>query len=219
MPRVSHLATLLALSLLSACQSQPASGINQYICPNGSLAQASLNADQSSMRLSLGGNARTLRFDTKLQAYSNGRISATVDENSLRVTQPGSQLNCRLQIAASPASKETTAVNTVSLQGHIVYRQRIALSPQVEVIVRLEDVSRADAPATVIAETRISPAGQVPIAFNLPYDRARIETSHRYDLRVRIEESGKLLFINTQSYPLPENGSGPMEIRVDAVAP
>lgn len=95
----------LSLALLSACQSTAQNtAISQYICTNGSIARASLNDDKSSLRLSLGGSSRTLRWDEKLQAYSNGKMSVTVDERLLRVDAPGSRLNCSLQIPANAPS-------------------------------------------------------------------------------------------------------------------
>ena len=55
-----------------------------------------------------------------------------------------------------------------TLNGTLTYRQRIAIPPQTEATVRLVDVSRADAPATVIAETRFKTEGrQVPLPFRL----------------------------------------------------
>ncbi len=225
MPHIPSLGATLAgcIFLLTGCQSSPtiaASAVSQYICSNGLTARAGLSPDKSSLRLTLNGSSRTLRWDERTQRYSNGKTAVSLETDKLRLEQPGLRVNCMLQIAATSTSQTPEAAMPTDkvLTGNISYRQRIALSPQAEVSIRLEDVSRADAAAILIAESRIRPAGQVPIAFSLPYDSARIEASHRYSLRVRIEENGKLLFINTESYPLPENGSGPMEIRVDALA-
>jgi len=104
-----------------------------------------------------------------------------------------------------------------TVKGRIVYRQRIALSPHAVVTVRLEDVSKMDVAATVIAETTLNNPGQVPIAFALPYDPSRIEPGHRYALRVRIEEEGQLRFINTRSVPLPSATDTP-DILVEPVS-
>jgi len=41
--------------------------------------------------------------------------------------------------------------------------------------VAVEDVSRMDVAAVVMAATRISPAGQVPIAFELQIDASRVD--------------------------------------------
>ncbi|MGH8492005.1 MAG: hypothetical protein ACRERR_02695 [Moraxellaceae bacterium] len=112
MPRLlCILPATLCVGLMSACASTSGkdagsdtdgSGISQYICTNGMTVRSSFSADQSSLRLSLGGHAKTLRWDETLKAYSNGKISATVDERFLRLNQPGSRLNCSLQIPATP---------------------------------------------------------------------------------------------------------------------
>lgn len=87
--------------------------------------------------------------------------------------------------------------------GTITYLQRIALSPNAVIEVKLLDVSRADAPALTIAEQTLRPSGkQVPIAFELQYEPARIDARNRYTIQVRIFESGKLRFINSQAYPV-----------------
>jgi uncharacterized lipoprotein YbaY len=85
-----------------------------------------------------------------------------------------------------------------TLTGTVTYRERIALPPDAIVEVRLEDVSRADAPAIVVAEQTITSPGQVPIAFSLSYDPSAIEERFTYAVRARITDaSGRLLFITT----------------------
>ena len=106
----------------------------------------------------------------------------------------------------------------VILKGSITYRQRIALGPAAVVKIRLEDVSGMDIAATVIAETTLENPGQVPIAFTLSYDDAQLEAGHRYALRARIEEEGKLRFINTAFVSLPATPAAePLEILVEPV--
>lgn len=93
------------------------------------------------------------------------------------------------------------------MTGTISYRQRIALTPDAVVEVKLLDVSRADVPSVTIAEQVIKPAGrQVPIAFELPYDAQRIKERRRYVLQVRILEGGRLRFINSKAYPVITGG-------------
>ena len=48
---------------------------------------------------------------------------------------------------------------TVTVTGEVFYRQRIALPPTAELYVAVEDVSRMDVAAVVMAESRIAPAG------------------------------------------------------------
>lgn len=87
--------------------------------------------------------------------------------------------------------------------GSVTYRERIALPPTAEIKVRLVDVSRADAPAVLLAEQSIVAAGrQVPFAFALDYDAAAINPAHSYAVQVRIEDAGRLLFISDTHHPV-----------------
>jgi uncharacterized lipoprotein YbaY/heat shock protein HslJ len=100
------------------------------------------------------------------------------------------------------------SVQTAQVTGTVIYRQRIALTPNAVIEVKLLDVSRADAPAVTIAEQMIKPAGrQVPIAFALGYDPGRINERSRYVIQARILESGQVTFINTQAYPVVTVGN------------
>jgi putative lipoprotein len=89
-----------------------------------------------------------------------------------------------------------------TVTGTVTYLQRIALTPGAVIEVKLVDVSRPDAPATISEQTIRTVGQQVPIAFVLPYDPRRIEHHGRYVVRARILEDGKLLFINEKDYPV-----------------
>lgn len=110
------LLTLSWLSLaLAGCQATPIDpgDISQYFCPNGLTPRLSLNADKSVMRLSAKGRAYTLRYDEKIAAFSNGKLSAKLDGDLLRLDSTSSLLrqNCRLQIPAkNSAAKATSGV-------------------------------------------------------------------------------------------------------------
>ncbi len=98
--------------------------------------------------------------------------------------------------------------------GTVTYPERIALPPDAVLHVRLEDVGRADAPATVAGQQTVRPAGQVPIAFSVPYDPARIEASHRYAVRAEIRSgAGDLLWTTREAYPALTHGA-PTEIQI-----
>lgn len=106
-----------------------------------------------------------------------------------------------------------------SVTGTVTYRQRIALPPDAVVTVRVEDVSRADAPADLIGEQVIKTEGkQVPIPFTVAYDRADIEEGHRYNVGARIEDgSGKLLFISDTLIPVITGGKPTADIEIVVV--
>jgi putative lipoprotein len=106
-----------------------------------------------------------------------------------------------------------------SVTGTVTYLQRIALPPDAVITVRIEDVSKADAPAKVIGEQVIQTDGaQVPIPFAVTYDPGESEENHSYSLRVRIEDgNGKLLFINDTSIPVITHGNPTQDIEVIVV--
>ncbi|WP_283419862.1 YbaY family lipoprotein [Sphingopyxis sp. Geo48] len=108
-------------------------------------------------------------------------------------------LRIAVPIALSLTACATTAPaeRTLAVTGSIAYRERIALPPTARIEVRLDDVSRADAPATNMATQSFASEGkQVPFAFTLTVDRADIDPRHSYAVSARITDAdGKLMFI------------------------
>ena len=84
-----------------------------------------------------------------------------------------------------------------TLSGTVTYRERIALPPDAQITVQLQDVSRADAPAQVLGEAVIAPKGQVPVPFALDYDADALQPGHSYALQARITRGDRLLFTNS----------------------
>jgi putative lipoprotein len=84
------------------------------------------------------------------------------------------------------------------ISGEVWYRERIALPPGAEVIVTLEDQSRADAPAMVLTDYTHIVDGQGPYSFRLVYNPAAIDERMTYGLRARIEQDGELMFSSTE---------------------
>ncbi len=107
-----------------------------------------------------------------------------------------------------------TQDNVVS--GTVTYRQRVALPPSATLIVSLIDVSRADAPSITIAQQRIETAGkQVPFAFDMAYDRTKIQERNRYAVRAEIRDGDRLLFTTDTNYPvITQNNPRNVEITV-----
>ena len=102
-----------------------------------------------------------------------------------------------------------------SLTGQVFYRERMAMPLGSIVTVRLEDVSRADAKATVLAEQRIEGAISVPIPFRLDYDPADIDSHMSYAIRVQIRDvSGGLLWTTTQHTGVLTRGNPGNDIEV-----
>lgn len=95
-----------------------------------------------------------------------------------------------------------TAFAASTITGTATYRERIALPPAAVFEATLEDISRADAPATVLGRTRIESPGNPPIRFGIDFDPAAIEARHRYAVRARITLDGKLMFTTDTVKPV-----------------
>ncbi len=105
-----------------------------------------------------------------------------------------------------------------TLQGEVWYRERIILPDNVRLEVYLEDVSKMDVAATVIASQQYDRPGTAPWSFELEYDRNQINAKGRYAIRARVMEEQRLRFINTQRIEaFPTNG-GPVKVLVQQVA-
>jgi putative lipoprotein len=80
--------------------------------------------------------------------------------------------------------------------------------PTTVIKMQLVDVSRADVPAVVLGEQIITASGkQVPFAFEISFDPARIESKHTYAVQARIEVDGRLWFVSDTRYPVITRGA------------
>ena len=104
-------------------------------------------------------------------------------------------------LAASCAGEGGGKKGTIT--GTVTLLQRVELPPDAELRVSLEDVSLQDAPAGLIAETKIPAGGKdLPMSFTLEYDAGLIEDSHAYSVRGEVLIGGEPRFTTTQSYPV-----------------
>jgi len=115
-----------------------------------------------------------------------------------------------------PVGGEPPAAKIARIEGTVFYRERMMLPPGSEVEVQLQDISRPDAPATVLASVLLAPEGAPPYEFGIDYDRAAIDSRMTYSLRATISFDGRLLFGSTE-YIDPFQGA-PVEILVHRVA-
>jgi uncharacterized lipoprotein YbaY len=100
----------------------------------------------------------------------------------------------RVMLSAEPVVGEHSVVS-----GSVAYRERIAMPPGAVLTVTLLDVSRADAPADVVASLTEQDPGNVPIRFVLPYDPEQIDPSHSYSVRAAIDVGGELWWTSTEA--------------------
>ena len=107
----------------------------------------------------------------------------------------------------------------VFINGSVAYRQRIAMPPDALLTVRVEDVSRADTSAAVLAETRETfGARQVPIPFSLKVPSALIDPRLSYAIHATITVGDKLQFTTTRHYAVLTRGaSNNVNLLLDAV--
>ncbi len=97
-----------------------------------------------------------------------------------------------------------------TISGTVTYRPRIALPPDAVVRVSLEDVNRADAKSTVLAEQTILTDGrQVPIPFELKVADSSMVPNGRYALRAQIHGDGGALLWTTNEFHSVPSGSAP----------
>jgi putative lipoprotein len=108
---------------------------------------------------------------------------------------------------ASTPDEPSPPANQSVLTGTVTYRERIALPPQAVLYVQLVDVTQ-DLPPVIIAEQRIDDPGQPPMAFELPYDPARIEPTHAYEVMARIEVEDEIIFLAPGSDAVLTRGGG-----------
>ena len=92
-----------------------------------------------------------------------------------------------------------------SIRGTVTYRQRIALTGDAEVLVRLVDAANPTGPP--VAETRV-PVGdrQVPIPFELEYQNRDIDRQRNYELQAEIRTGNQVRFRTVAGVPVSLRG-------------
>ena len=125
-------------------------------------------------------------------------------------------LSAVLLVACGASEDETGGSDVVeskprmaSIKGTLTYMETIPLAPESMIKVELLDVSKADAPAEVVAETVFLMPGKPPLPFVLEYDANKIEPGHRYSLRANVMEQTRLMFVSDRTYPVLEGREQP----------
>lgn len=102
------------------------------------------------------------------------------------------------------------------VEGAVLYRERMLLPPGAEVEIQLQDISKADAMATVLASVHLTPEGGPPYPFAIEYDPVRIDSRMRYALRATISVGDRLMFSSTDY--IDAFSGNPVEVLVRRVA-
>lgn len=107
--------------------------------------------------------------------------------------------------ACAPAAARSTAPTQPSqapqktMQGPVTYLERIVPPAGSSIEVSLDDVSRANPPATRVGGVTITSKGEnVPIPFALTYDGNTIRSGRSYAVSARITIEGQLRWISTR---------------------
>ncbi|MBI1185736.1 MAG: hypothetical protein GC206_00075 [Alphaproteobacteria bacterium] len=134
--------------------------------------------------------------------------------------RPLGALACLMVLAAACAGAPRGAA-TATVTGAVTYEGRQALPRPGAVVVTLQEVSRADAPATIVARQEIvlTGAAAAPFPFTLVYEPGRIDPRGRYVLRAEARAAGGELRSTTpQSAPvIPQGAPRTLDIAIVSV--
>lgn len=201
---------LLALAALPAAAAERVA----YVCDNGARLSISFSADAD------GRPQATLHFadaDVVLPQIPSAsgalyradpiRLHTKGDEATFEDTS-GNARRCTRADALPPADNQPAAAGSlIDIGGSVAWPQDKPLPAGAVLIVRIQDTSRAGAPALTLAEQRIDPAGQaLPIPFAMTVDRDLAGKRARITASARIERAGKLLFISDTVNPAIVDG-------------
>ncbi len=134
--------------------------------------------------------------------YTLGNKESSMISFSLLRRRGFFALPALLLLSVLPAAAKDARVS-----GNISYRERIALPPGFVVKVELLDISRQDAPAETLKAIELTPAHQIPIPYEIGFDKTRINPRHSYAVRAQIFVDGRLWFTTTQMIPVITRGA------------
>ncbi|MEN0036952.1 MAG: YbaY family lipoprotein [Cellvibrio sp.] len=87
-----------------------------------------------------------------------------------------------------------------SVKGSVTYLQRIAMPAGALLEVSLVDISRADAPASIVGTTQIYGPFSSPVKFRINVDPEKIDAKNDYAVRATIRVDGKLYMTTDKAY-------------------
>ncbi len=135
-------------------------------------------------------------------------IAVVGSEPEPTVTSTAPQTTEQAITATAVATPTVDPDANASVTGTVTYRERIALSPGAVVTVQLRDTSLMDVASELIAEQVITNPGQVPISFEVRYNKDDINPRITYSIQARITEAdGRLAFINDTAYDVITRGN------------
>ncbi|GAB4468526.1 MAG: hypothetical protein OHK0037_26190 [Elainellaceae cyanobacterium] len=192
---------------------------NASILPDGATLSFFQTPNYAVRLFSRNGNILMNLFNRQTNRLELGGVptTAAIDPEGIAYTYDGTPA---VRVYRGNLGTQSLTVNGMAQESSLVtgtvsYLPRIALPPNALIEVSLADVSRADAPARILASQTIQAAGrQVPFAFELPYDAAQIDSRYSYAVQARITVDGQLRFINTTRTSVITNGGPTKDIEV-----
>jgi putative lipoprotein len=113
------------------------------------------------------------------------------------------------------AACQTPESDTLPVTGSLTWASGEPLPADAVVSVQLRDVSRADAPAPLIALQEITRAATPPIAFSLQMPATGLDPRASLSIGVRITSGDRLIYISDTVNPVPVTGAvEPVVVRV-----
>ncbi|MEN8114658.1 MAG: YbaY family lipoprotein [Actinomycetota bacterium] len=121
-------------------------------------------------------------------------------------------------LAVLPVGVSACSGDDAMVTGTVMKLDRSALPPDAVVKIELQDISKADAAATVLSSQEIELGGnQLPVPFELSYSEGDIDDRFTYAVMVRIEAGGSLLYINDTVFPVITGGNPTENVEVVVV--
>lgn len=178
--------------------------ISRQNAPSKLITEQRINLDgqQVPIAFRLKFNERDISFrnDYAVEAEisSGGRILFKNDVTNRVLTQGNPN---KVEIITVPIGV-SEPINSGILRGTVNYRQRIALPTDAEIKVKLIDVSSAqNISGDLIAEDKFPSNGrQVPLSFELRFDKNQIRPNRTYVVEAEIYTGGKLAYKNEKEY-------------------
>jgi putative lipoprotein len=149
------------------------------------------------------GPPEAMEHEQRLLQLLGMPLSVAGDAAGLVLTADGHEM--RLRRDGPPA--ESADVGDVVVRGTVAYRERIAMPPDAQIIVRVCDVSRADAAAVVLGEQVIDQPGNVPVAFAVAVPGDRIDPRGTLTVAARIVVGGALRWVSDTHLPVVTRGA------------
>ena len=120
-------------------------------------------------------------------------------------------------LSLTACGQPTTNVPEIgTIEGEVLYRERILLPPGAQLTVQLEDISQSDAPAVVVVSATQALNGTAPpYPFALEIDSSALQAASQYALRARIELDGQVRFTNTDY--IDPFADGPLTVMLQGV--